>query len=690
MRKLTALLVLCLMAIGLYAQNYTNPFYWNLMDGKTYDYILGEASGDLAYYHVLNHAAYEVDRTNAQYASNFHETDYVLNKLKEYGLQGVAVERFGKNSVWDGISASLWEITPKISKIADYLDLAAVLGQGSKNADVKAELVWIGRGTKAEIDAAGVAGKIVVTEGAPGRVHDLAIDAGALGVISFNTPRPLVDPLQVPNTGIRGDKATFLFNLPPRDGYPLRDRLLAGEKIVVHAKVKTQQIDAELQVPTCIIQGTDSNAEEVIVIGHIFEGFVKLGANDNASGVATLLEIARTLNTLINNGSIERPKRTIRFLWVPEFSGSGPWVQAHKDIAARTLCAVNLDMVGLWLSKSESYYNLQRTTMANPHYVNDVAESFFHYMSITNKSFTATGMGRPEPIKPAFSLTGSHDPFYYSINGHYGASDHEVFNDWGVQVPSIIMITWPDNYYHTSGDRPSILDPTQLKRATILAGATAYFIASASDESAVKIVGEVSSNSVKRMALYQARGSAYINAATKENLLDVYKKAIWDIDALQINEAETMNSIKELAPGNAALNTHIADQIKSHALNCDNARKAVEGIMRIKAAALGVTVPKTPLVLTAEELAASKVFPKSTAKVLETGYGVTRLISRELQQKYQAAVANSGEVAKLTTAGVHSILDIKKMMEAQFPQKIEIAELTKYMNMLKEAGLVTF
>ena len=660
------------------------------MNEKTYDFILGESSGDNAYYHVLNMAGYEMDRTNAQYASNFHETDYVVNKLKEYGLQGVAVERFGKNPVWDGISASLWEISPKTSKIADYLDLAAILGQGSKNADVKAELVWIGRGTKAEIDAAGVTGKIVVTEGAPGRVHDLAIDAGALGVISFNSPRPLVDPLQVPNTGIRGDKATFLFNLPPRDGHPLRDRLLAGEKIVVHAKVQSQQIPAELQVPTCYIPGTDANAEEVILIAHLFEGFVKLGANDNESGVAALLEIARTLNTLINNGSIERPKRTLRFLWVPEFSGSGPWVQAHKDITARSLCAINLDMVGLWLSKSESYYNLQRTTMSNPHYLNDVAESFFHYMSITNKSFTATGMGRPEPLKPAYSLTGSHDPFYYSISGHYGSSDHEVFNDWGVQVPSVIMITWPDNYYHTSGDRPSILDPTQLKRAAILAGASAYFIASAEDESAGKIAGEVAANSVKRLALYQARGSAYINAATKETLLDVYKKAIWDIDALRINEIETVNTVKELAPTNKALETYIATQSNNISVYCNNAQKSLEDMMRIKAVALGVTVPKVAITLTAEEQAASKVFPKSTPKVLETGYGVTRAISRDLQQKYMAQVPNSGEASKLTIGGSHSILDIKKMLEAQFPQKVAIAELTKYMNMLKEAGLVTF
>jgi len=689
MKKLLLLISASLMAVGAYTQNYTNPFHWNLMNEKTYDYILGESSGDQAFYHVLNIAGYEMDRSNKQYASNLHETDYVINKLKEYGLSGAKVDRVGKSTVWDGISASLWEMSPKTAKIADYLDLAAILGSGSKNVDVKAELVWIGRGTKAEIDAAGVVGKIVVTEGAPGRVHDPAIDAGALGVISFNTPRPLKDPIQVPNTGIRGDKATFLFNLPPRDGYLLRDRLLAGEKITVHAKVQAQQVETDLQVPTCYIQGTDENAEEIILIAHLFEGYVKQGANDNASGSAALLEVARTLNTLINNGTIERPKRTLRFLWVPEFSGSGPWVQQHKDITARSLCAVNLDMVGLWLSKSEAFYCLHRTTMANPHYVNDVAESFFHYMGITNKGFTSTGLGRPEPLKPAFSLTGSQDPFYYSINAHYGSSDHEVFNDWGVRVPSVIMITWPDNYYHTSGDRPSILDPTQLKRATILAAATAYYIASAGDEDAQKIVGEVSSNSIKRLALCQAKGSAYINSATRETLADVYKRAIWDIDALKINETETINSVKELAPDNRSLDLYIANQAKSLALYCDNIKRALDEIMRIKASALGVAAPKN-IVLTAEEQAASKIFPKATPKVMETGYGVTRTIDRELQQRYMANVPNSGEAAKLTAKGTYSLLDIKKIMDAQFPQKVELAELTKYMNMLKEAGLVAF
>lgn len=691
MKKLSLTLFACVIFANIFGQNYNSPFIWNLMDEKTYDFIAGETSGDLAYNMVLDMAGYEKDRKTQDYLGNFHETDYVLAKMKEYGLPGATVERYSKTKSWDGISASLWEISPKMVKIADYLDMAAILGSGSKNANVEAELVWVGRGTAQEIIAANVKGKIVVTESSPRGVHDFAIDNGAVGIISFSSARPLVDPIQVPNTGIGGDKATFCFNIPPRDGYLLRDRLLSGEKIVVRAKVEAQFLETDIQVPTCYIPGTDPDAEQIIYVAHLFEGYTKLGANDNTSGCVVLLDIARTLHTLIENGSIPRPKRTLRFIWGPEFSGTGPWVKAHADITSKALCAFNLDMVGLWLSKSESYYCVHRTTMSAPHYLNDVSEAFFHYMGATNKFFTATGVGRPDPVKPVYSLTGSRDPFYYSINSHYGASDHEVFNDWGVQVPSIIMITWPDNYYHTSGDRPSILDPTQLKRAAVIGAVSGYYIANAGLNEAIKIASEVTSNASKRISIIQGKGTSFINDATASDLLSVYRKALWDIDAQQLNEKLTLKSVSELVPTDAKeLTVLIETQTQSINESAKAAKISIDAVAKAKAAQLGITLPKV-LPLTEEEKSAAKIFPKATAKVLEGGYGVIRSIPMELREKYKVDYLQSAaEAAKLTTSGALSILDIKKAMEAQFPMTVDINTLRSFMDLLKEVGLVTF
>ena len=687
--KKSLIIALSVLSLSLNAQEYMTPFSHSLLDEHHYDLIVGESSGDVAYHHILDLAPYERDRRNEEYSGLFIESAYVAGKLNEYGLEGVEVELLGKTQTWDGVSASLWEVSPKTAKIADYRDLAAILAQGSRSAHVTAELVWVGRGTRQEIESVDLKGKIAVTEASGSSVHNLAVPAGAVGVISYYSPRPLKDPIQIPNASIRGgNNATFCINLPPRDGYALRDRLLRGEKITVKADIETTTEETEIEVPTCVIKGTDPDAGEVILSAHLFEGYVKLGANDNTSGSAALIEVARTLNDLISDGLLPRPKRTIRFIWVPEFQGSMPWAAKHKDILANTLCNFNLDMVGLWLSKSESVYCMHRTTMGNPHYLNDVAESYYHYMGATNRGFVATGVGRPDATKPVYSMTGSRDPFYYSINAHYGSSDHEVFNDWGVQVPGIIMITWPDNYYHTSGDRPEICDPTQLHRAIVIAAASAYTIAGADENMAIKIASEVASNAEKRMSLKMRYDLAQLNGASEEEFKDLYRTAVFNQDALLNNETATLATVMELAPSSALLDEYVKSlQASLKTVRAANG-KNIDASMKAKAATSGYAPVKVEL--SAEEKAASKIFPHSTSKVKEYGYGVLRSIPAELAAKYGIRLTYSAEVAKLASYGKNSVLDIKKMLDAQFPDSDSLESVMKYIELLKEAGLLEY
>lgn len=695
MKKTATALIMALSVFSadLNGQEYTGPFSHSLLDEHQYDLIVGESSGDRAYYHILDIAPYERDRKSEEYEGLFMESSYVTSRLKEYGLEEVSVELLGKTRTWDGVSATLWEVSPRTSKLADYRDLAAILGQGSRSAHVTADLVWVGRGTQREIEAADLKGKIAVTEASAGRVHNLAVKAGAVGIISFYSPRPLKDPIQIPNSGIRGgDNATFCINLPPRDGYELRDRLLSGEKITVKADIETATEETDIEVPTCLIRGTDPDAGEIILSAHLFEGYVKLGANDNTSGSAALIETARTLNDLITSGRLPRPKRSIRFIWVPEFQGTIPWAVRNKEILGRTLCNFNLDMVGLWLSKSESVYCMHRTTMGNPHYLNDVAENFYHYMGATNKGFVATGVGRPDAAKPVYSVTGSRDPFYYSINAHYGSSDHEVFNDWGVQVPGIIMITWPDNYYHTSGDRPEICDPTQLHRAIVIAAASAYTIAEADEAGAVRIASEVASNAVKRMSLKMKYDLMQLSGASEEDFAALYRKARFDQDALLCNETATLASVMELAPESELLDEYVKSlQANIKTVSAANGR-SIDAAMKAKAAESGMAPVK--LELSAEEKAASKVYPRSTSKVKEYGYGVLRTIPDELNEKYgfdkRGSIIYGAEIAKLTVGGKNSILDIKKMLDAQFPKTDSLETVSRFIEMLKEAGLVEY
>jgi aminopeptidase YwaD len=267
-------------------------------------------------------------------------------------------------------------------------DMPFLLMSGSRNTDIEAELVYIGDAFNGELDKLDLTGKIVLTSARAGGLLNTILQKGAVGIISYYSSRPYENPVMMPEGGINsrsGQTQIFGFNLPPRDGIVLRDRLLQGEKIKVHAVVKIRTEELDIQVPTCVIPGTDPASGEIIISAHLFEGYGVQGANDNISGAAAILETARLINKLISDGKILRPERSIRFIWIPEFSGTIPWVQAHKDIMKRTLCNLNLDMVGLSLSKYKSSFILHRTPYGNAHFLNDVLENYYRYVGETNQ-----------------------------------------------------------------------------------------------------------------------------------------------------------------------------------------------------------------------------------------------------------------------------------------------------------------
>ncbi|MBW6502488.1 MAG: M28 family peptidase [Bacteroidales bacterium] len=668
-----------------------------LLPDRIIDEFIGEASGERAMNHITVMGGFIHDRPASEYSGYFFETDYVFNKLKEYGLEGAVVNKYpGAGPTWDGVKGSLWEISPGRSKIADYGDLPAVLASGSNNADITADLVWVGGGSEEEINRAGVEGKIAVTSGSISMVHALAVPKGAVGIISYDSPRPHQVPLAIPITGLSGRRggqspAKFGFFLPPREGILLRDRLLSGEKITVRTVVEAEYHDYDLEVTSCIIRGSDPSAGEVIFSAHLFEGFVKMGANDNLSGSAAILEIARMLNTMIEEGRIIRPKRTIRFIWVPEFSGTGPWVNANPDLMKRTLCNINLDMVGLRLKESQSFLCMHRTTYGNPHYINDVMENYYNFTGLGNRAGLAVS-GRTGFVRRIVAMTGSDDPFYYAIDDHYGASDHEVFNDPGVQVPGIMMITWPDLYYHTSQDLADKCDPTQLKRVCFIGAAAAYTIAGAGEEMASKIAGEVTGNSSSRIGKQLTRAIDELGTAKKEDFFPKYKRTRGFIEAALINEKATLASIAELVPDSPSFSGYLVRLSVSVESAGKSALEAFESYAEIAGRQLGIM--KIAIKPSATEVRAAGIIPALTPLFTEKGYrGYNEILSGtdpKLREKYpvKGVGLDTQELARLCN-GKNSALDIKKLLDSQSRREADLQDIINYIYYLREAGLVT-
>jgi len=729
MTKKLALIAVCGLALAAAASaQYTPWIYWTFLPKAQMDEIVGEASGESAWNTIAEINAFNRERFGEEFAGNFLETQVVVRKLKSYGLEGVDIVAYPGGPAWVAVKGELWETKPERQKIASIRDLLPMLASGSATVDVTAELVWVGRGSAKEIATAEVEGKIVVTEGPLMMVYGTTAPKGALGVVAISNSRPYFDPLQMPWTGIMQRRRPggagpgrqgqagqaeqpvppappaapeakpaapgFAFQLPVREGDILKRRLLANEKITVRAQVESKTETADLENVVCRIPGTDPAAGEIILSAHLFEGMQKQGANDNISGSACILEVARVLNGLITEGRLPRPKRTIRFIWGPEFSGIGEWVKANPAIMDKTLCNINMDMVGEWLSKNKSYFCLMRTTYGNPHYINDVMENYYRYVGegsrerIQNR---ANAAGVPVRI---VAPSGADEPFAYSIETHYGASDHEVFNDWGVGVPGIMMIAWPDQWYHTSGDTADKADPTQLRRAAVIGAAGAYTVASADGAAAAEIAAETASNATRRLGHQLAVVLETLNGASADTIAADYPWGRGVLEAAVMNEKETLESVRELAPGDTALTAHIARLVKAVEGVGASGLAALDAHRTAVAAKLGVK--PLPPAATELEKKAARIVPRPTAKVRQGGYReyqklLTAVPAAE-RQKFPVAgkdlvLANPAEL-QLLVDGKHSALDIRKMLDAQHDRRSTLQAVLNYLEILKLAGLV--
>ena len=99
-----------------------------------------------------------------------------------------------------------------------------------------------------------------------------------------------------------------------REARALQQRLARGEHITLHAAVRARNDDAmPYETLVATIPGLDPASGDIVFSCHL--DHEKPGANDNASGCAANLEIARTLKTLIDTKRIPPPVRTIRFIW---------------------------------------------------------------------------------------------------------------------------------------------------------------------------------------------------------------------------------------------------------------------------------------------------------------------------------------------------------------------------------------
>jgi len=493
--------------------------------------IINEVSGERVQHSVLQMEPYQRVRPPSEYKGHFLETDVMVRLAKEYGFENVTVESFADGQAWQPTQGELWMTSPKSVKLYDIHDLALSLASLNSNGEVSGELVDIGAGTAADFASKDLTGKFVLSAESVsglGQIYSQAIAKGAVGVVGLSQlgiQRALEYPDAVVSTTVNATKeGTAAWNVTPRVARELQGLLARGDKITLRSIVKSTQVPTRSEVVHAEILGDGSTTQEVAIGGHLYEGVIKQGANDDNSGCALTLEIGRAYIKLIKEGKLPRPKRTINFQWLAEISGTNYWLNAHPDKKARLIGDLNFDMESLRVSASRSYWVLQRTPDTFPSYLNDIAQSMMEYVADISRErvrFRANGY---LPSQPVESVRGSRDAFYIKIDKHYGASDHATYMQNG--IPAVMFITWPDMNYHSSEDTPDKLDTTQSKRAAAVGLGSLAVLANGTDDVAARVVNENLGRGLARMGAAHTKGLGYLaDAADAAALTSAFREA---------------------------------------------------------------------------------------------------------------------------------------------------------------------
>ncbi|NUM79857.1 M28 family peptidase [bacterium] len=496
----------------------TTPF----LNDDEIDMFVNELSGDRAFEHIRALSRWHRDSGMDGF---FKAADYIMQAAKDAGLEDVKfIEQTMDKPAYEAKSAELWMIEPVEVKLADIGDHAVHLADGSHDADLTAELVWIGSGKSEEIGSANLKNKIVLTDGELTTAAKIVWNNDASGIVAFSPSegRSELDfPDQIawkhlPSTP-EGKKGTFAFSLPPRKGEILKRILQSndsedwfatgkktrGGKVVLKAKVDTEFSvkNGRTGFVEAWIRGSKYHDSQIVLTAHLQEE--QGSANDDGSGCANLLEFGRTFMKLINEGKMKRPLRDIRLWWTDEIYSEYEYFKANPDEPRQFLVNLHQDMTGARQSFGSRVQHLIFAPFSRTSYLDALFENITTYVIETNNGFLSASRTNklPRPhTRPIYSTRGSREGYNAAYVPYFGQSDHMCFVDGAIGVPSVAMINWDDPYIHSSDDDLWQIDQTQLKRNNFIYATMAYVLGSAENEIVPLLIGETLTQGQKRLA----------------------------------------------------------------------------------------------------------------------------------------------------------------------------------------------
>ena len=329
-------------------------------------------------------------------------------------------------------------------------NMLAINSYATSAGGVTATLVDAGAGTDADFEKVDVNGKIAFVNGNARQAYTKAMQRGAIGVLAtqklpaYNQQSKNVSAIQF--TSVAKDSVhqgwCIFVSSAARDS--LKRALGAGPvqvKAVVAARFETRPE----RTVVAEIRGAVKPEERFVYSAHVQEP----GANDNATGVGLLAEIARTAILVVKSGRAN-PARTMTFLWGDEIRSTARFLSDDRVRRAGVKWGMSLDMVGENTAKTGGTFLIEKMPDPSAVWVRG------------DDQHTEWG-GRPltvSEIKPYWyndfvrqrcldraATTG----WVVKANPFEGGSDHTPFLT--AEIPAVLLWHFTDQFYHTDLDR---------------------------------------------------------------------------------------------------------------------------------------------------------------------------------------------------------------------------------------------
>ncbi len=273
---------------------------------------------------------------------------------------------------------------------------------------------------------ADLSGKIVLTEGyaSPGKVFDF-IKHGAIGAIFISPGERIHEGICTtiwgsPDLDSWERKPTIpVVSVNKTEGEWLRDLAKQGR---VKGRLSTKLDEGWVQCPVCVaeIRGTQVPDEFVLLHGHV-DGWHQ-GIGDNATGNATMLEVARILWK-----HRDRLARTVRIAWWPghstgRYAGSVWYADTYGlDIDVNCAAHINCDSPGCrWATVYEDVFWMSEAEGVGKAVIKDVTgqeASGGRPLRAGDKSFSNIGISTFYMLSSTMPKPLLKEKSYYPVGG---------------------------------------------------------------------------------------------------------------------------------------------------------------------------------------------------------------------------------------------------------------------------------